>query len=45
MINGESAVHVMSDFVAGLDGELVQEEPDAADSVGEKYTENEDTGP
>ena len=45
MINGESAVHLMSDFVAGLEGELVQDKPDAAVAVGEQYTENDDRGP
>ena len=45
MINGESAVHVMSDFVASLEGELVQDKPDAAVAVKEQYTENDDRGP
>ena len=44
MIKGESAVHVMSDFVASLDGELVQDKPDASVAVKEHYSENDDRG-
>ena len=45
MINGESAVHVMSDFVASLEGELAHERPAAEVAVKEQYTEGDDKGP
>lgn len=45
MVNGESAVHVMSDFVAALEGELTQDLPESTDTLENSTHNNEATSP